>query len=208
MKKTLSAGEVLLYNRVQQQLDEKELVSKDSWKHPKGSFFRKLKGIYYITAVYSFLVFLLNELVFFMLYGTGFSMTQEQIDFFSKNHWVVHGSFLLALVAFVFMCMKKIKIACGCQLIVGFLMIFQTVQIFTGLYANQGLLGGLYIGALVPFLCAVGMIAISKAYVRRVKLAVEKEIQTLYNQYDNEDGLMSAKEWDSILEQHELQLKD
>ncbi len=206
MKKTSTVGETLLRSRVTCQIDDKELSSKKSWMHPQGSFFRKLKLFYYISSIYSFLVFLLNELVFFMLYGSGFDMTNEQVEFFSKNHWVVHSMFLLAVVSFVVMCINKINFACRVQCVVGALMIFQIFQIFNGLYANQGLLGGLYIFALLPFVCAVGMIAIRMGYTQRVNKAVEEEIQTLYHQYDKEDHLMSAKEWDSILEQHEKDL--
>ena len=206
MSKSLSIGESLLRARVIRQIDQNELFSKYAWKHPQGSFFGKLKVTYYITAIYSFLVFLLNELVFFMLYGSGFEMTEEQVAFFSKNHWIVHGTFLLAVVTFAVMCLKKIDVACWMQLVVGLLMIFQIFQIFNGQYANQGLLGGLYIGALAPFLCGIGMILIRSFYNHRVNKMVEKEIQTLYQRYDREDHLMSTKEWDAILEKHENEL--
>ncbi len=206
MSKSLSVGESLLRARIMRQIDQKELFSKHAWKHPQGSFFRKLKATYFITAVYSFLVFILNELVFFMLYGSGFDMTNEQVAFFSKNHWVVHGAFLLAVITFIIMCLKKTKLACGLQLVVGALIIFQIFQVFHGLYANQGLLGGLYLFALIPFLCAIGMLAIYRGYSHRVNKRVEKEIQMLYQQYDREDHLMNSKEWDSILEKHENEL--
>ena len=206
MGKSLSVGEALLRARVIRQIDQKELLSKHAWKHPLGSFFNKLKTTYYITAVYSFLVFLLNELVFFMLYGSGFAMTDEQIAFFSKNHWIVHSMFLLAIVTFALMRLKKIKLACGMQLVVGILMIFQVFQIFNGQYANQGLLGGLYIGALIPFVCAVGMMLIHFCYNHRVNTCVDKEILALYQRYDSEDHLMNSKEWDAILEKHENEL--
>lgn len=206
MKGSLAKGELLLRARVAREIDEFELKSKYAWKHPKGSLYQKFKTCYYITAVYSFLVFLLNELVFFMLYGTGFDMTDEQVTFFSNNHWVVHSMFLLAVIAFVLMCIKKEKWACRLQTLVGALMIFQVFQVFNGLYANQALLGGLYLFALLPVICAVGMLIINMAYNRRINNAVEQEIQKLYRKYDKEDGLMSSAEWEAILEQYENDL--
>ncbi len=206
MKTSYGKGECLLRSRVTREMDENELASKFSWKHPQGPLFQKLKIVYFITAVYSFLVFLLNELVLFMLYGSGFEMTGEQISFFSKNHWIVHGMFLFAIIAFGFMCLKKVNLACRLQTVVGALMIFQIIQVFNGLYANQSLMGSLYIIALLPFVCAIGMLCIKMAYNRRISVAVEKEIQLLYHKYDKEDSLMSSKEWEAILEQHESEL--
>jgi hypothetical protein len=109
MSEKFSAGERLLRQRVQRQIDDTELFTKKAWKNPAGPLFRKLRIFYCLTAVYTFLVFLLNEFVLLQMYNSSYlKMTTEQSVFFGSNQWFVHGAFALAIVAFIFMVCKSL----------------------------------------------------------------------------------------------------
>ena len=207
MSKKISAGERLLRQRVKQQVDDSELLTRKAWKNPAGPLFGKLRIFYCIAAVYSFLVFILNEFVLLQMYNSAYlKMTSEQSIFFGRNQWFVHSAFVLAIAAFVFVVCKKYRVAFVLQLFTGLLMSVQIFQVFNGIYANQTLLGTMYLFGLLPLLIVVFMLLIQIGYRYRLKTAVENEMQILYNQYGNEDGLMSAEEWDSLLENHETAL--
>ncbi len=206
MQQKRTNGEQTLYNRVQQQLDKKEMMSSKSWQNPGGKLYRFAKGLYYIAAVYSFLVFILNELVLFMLYDG--KMTKEQISFFGTNRWIVHAIFIIAVGSFVCMVMKKVNLALRSQMVVGALIIFQITQVFTGLYMNKTVLASFYFGTLIPFICCVIMMWITMGYQKRLRIAVEKETKELYAKYCDEDNLLSDSQWQKVLEEHEIDLKN
>ncbi len=202
MRNSVSSPEAQFREYIKQQLDQKELDTKKAWKNPAGPFFKKLKAFYYITAVFSFLVFSLNELIFLLMFGVNDFVTDEQRVFFAKNHWVVHSLFVLSVVAFIIMLCKKTNLACRIQPVAGALVIFQTFQVFTGLYTNQTMLGVLYLVALLPTLFVMGMLALHIAYEHRLKVAIEKEIQALYHQSDDEFDLIGADQWEGLLEKY------
>ena len=205
MQQKRTVGEQMLFDRVKHKLDKKEIASAKSWKHPDGKLYRVLKVLYFISAIYSFLVLTINELVLFMLYGG--KMTKEQISFFGTNRWIVHAMFILAITSFVCMIMKKVNLALRIQFVVGALIIFQITQVFTGLYMNKTVLATFYGFALLPFICAAVMLWVIMGYQKRLRIAVEIETKELYAQHCNEEQLLSDAQWQKVLEEHEAELK-
>lgn len=205
----LTRGEQLMRSRLAADLAQQDEKAHKKWRRTDGGLFRFCKAVYYIVAVYSFMVFLLNEIIFVMMYQSDFSMTAAQQTFYRSNQWIVHCLFAVCVVAFVCMLLKKRKAACITQLCAGALLAVQIVQIFGGEYANQTLLGVLYSIVGLAMAAALAILWLSVWEEKRLERAVAKEYNKLYERYgDSEYDLMDTETWNKIVLAYETALQE
>ncbi len=205
----VSNGETLMRERLAAQLLEQDKLSRKMWKRPEGLLYRYAKVVYYMVAVYSFMICLLNEIIFLVMHRSGYAITQQEQAFYRSNSYIVHSLFFLLVVAFLLMCLKQVKAACGVQLAAGVLLGIQISQVFVGEYSNQTLLGVLYcVVALAVFAAAI-LLFVLIFHHNRMERLVAKEYQKLYARYGNaEDGMMNQEHLERIVLTYETALKN
>jgi hypothetical protein len=193
-RKPMTEGEALMRTRLQNQLFDADRRNGKEWKHPSGKLFRFAKGCYYVLAVYSFFVFLLNECIFLLMKNSHVLMNDGEQTFFRVNYWLVHGMFFLSVVAFVLMLLKKTKFSCWLQVMISGLVGFQVVQIFVGGYHNRGLLATLYLIILFTLFTSLTMLLIYYFEHKQLEKAVSEEYNSIYKQFAGEDAEMLTPE--------------
>lgn len=206
-----TTGEQLMQQRIQRQLTEQDQKNKTGWKHIGGGLYKKMLFVFYAVTIYSFLVLILNELIFLIMSHSGYVLTDAQQAFYRSNGFLVHGLFALAVVSFILMLCKRRKTACCLSFIMGILLILQMVQIIMGEYANQGLLAGLYSPVFLTTIASVVLFVIMVSDEKRLKKAIEKEHQKIYVRYthgSNSYDMLTDTQWDEMIERYETALQN
>lgn len=199
MQKTnLSKGEAMMRARLRSKLG-----------NPQAKRYQKHRTLYYIFAVYSFLLFAVHEMMFAsMLLPQGYYVgMQNQRLFFHSNFFVVQAMILFSLTAFVLMLLKKDYSATICQVVAGILLTTNLIQIVIGHYNNKSYMFIAYAIVLLSVYAAVIMLSIQIGQKKRFNQAVQKEYDKIYKKYGESEGTMfSEEQLESLLIAYETAL--
>ena len=197
-KATAFEGEKMMRSRLRTRLG-----------NPDAGRYRKHKRLYFMVAVYSFLLFAVHEIMFsIMLLPQGhYKGTLEQRNFFHANFFVVQAALLLFLIGFALLLAKKDFASLWCQVTSGALVVANIVQIAVGFYNNKSYMIVAYALMLIGTYASVMMLVIQFKQRQRLEKAVHKEYDKIYKKYAVEEGTMfSAEQLDTILVAYETAL--
>lgn len=209
-------GEIRLRVRIRENIAAQRKKQGTSWKHDGGSLCRFFTILCYAGAIVSLIPLVINLCV--LAFGIPLqrsALQNKQLDdpaaklrFLYGNAWVVAILFALAVAAFVFLRLRKRHAACLTGFVFGLLLVWQFVQVYTGLYENKNLLAAFYYPALMLPVGAIGLYIIIQNDRRVENKVVQKEMNKLYALHSKEGDLITVEEWDRCIADYELRMQE
>jgi len=184
---------------------------KEKFGNPDVARIKSRKKWFYVFSVYSFVLYLVHEIMFGSMFLPEFYFqgTQVEQEFFTTNFFVVQIMILCSITAFVCMRFKREYVASCFQTVAGIAGMVNMIQILFGEYNNQSYMFVAYLIAWIGSLIAFSILLIYIKQKRKFKAAVTKEYEKIYNRYrDDEETMFTEEQLEMILIAYETAMKN